>query len=101
VKEVMRKRFIADCGRGFWAKSKCETHEQNCACWTNPRNQTCKTCIHGSPDAETDQDGAKPSTYWECSHKDFNDHANELGLDYISVKCPLWAGKPKPNEAAP
>jgi len=87
VKEVMRKRFIADCGRGFWVKSKCETHEVNCTCWKNPRNQTCKTCVYATPDRDDSR-----NTYYECGNPNFTDHTNELGLDYISVKCPLWSG---------
>lgn len=32
-------RYIADCGRGYWNKTSCSRHKQNCKCWTNQNSK--------------------------------------------------------------
>ena len=95
MKEKKVKRFIADCGRGFWNKKACLKHEEVCKCWTNPKYKTCKTCFFAWVDGE---DG------WQCDNKEFNydlhfTPAHEKAND-LCINCPVWkSNKPeKENE---
>lgn len=79
------KRYLADCGRGFWSKRTCLQHEQNCKCWTNPKYKTCKTCKHGRNDKEEG---------WQCNNPNFiyDKHftpAHPKAED-LCINCPVW-----------
>ena len=37
-------RYYSECGRGFWKKDRCKSHELNCKCWKNPKFKTCLSC---------------------------------------------------------
>jgi len=81
-------RYISDCGKGFWKKRACLTHDENCKCWTNPRNKACKTCCYGGKvKAEPD---VGMEGYWECGNIHVEEHSGAPeGHDYISVGCPF------------
>ena len=85
-------RYIADCGRGFWTKDSCKTHDENCTCWTNPKHRTCKTCKRGSKIAIDGEDGS--GGYWECDDPKFIEHDGApKEIDYISVNCRKHVGR--------
>ena len=91
IEEVVTKirkatRYIADCGRGFWHKQACLHHEKACKCWTNPKNQTCKTCFHADWIEEDYY------SYYDCA---LNLEANggPPGVDDISVNCTSYKVK--------
>ena len=85
MERIQVTRYVADgCKRRFSSKKRCLDHENACTCWTNPKNKTCKTCVHSHYESE---DG-----YWECwniANDDYHQGAPE-GVDYISVNCPHW-----------
>lgn len=83
-------RYYAECGKGFWKADRAAIHEDNCKCWGNPKNKTCKTCADGCY-ANYEEDTGDGG-YWECMNGDNkNDgHVNdliEIEVDYISVGC--------------
>ena len=86
-------RYIADCGKGFWSKSRCETHEQNCKCWTNPAFRTCKTCEF----AHEFDDSNGMEREIECKNPNFDDdkHFNQAheNAPYLCVNCTQWKYK--------
>lgn len=83
-------RYIAECGKGFWDKKSCKNHEQNCKCWTNPKNKTCKTCQYG--DYAPYENDTGYGGFWECNHPtNQNEHTGgPEGVDYISVGCEFY-----------
>lgn len=80
-------RYYAECGRGFWKKAACEAHEENCMCWTNPKNRACKTCKHGEYAPYEDDTGY--GGFWECHApgSPAEHSGGPKGVDYISVGC--------------
>jgi len=80
-------RYYSDCRKGFWNKQSCLNHEENCKCWTNPKNKTCKTCVHSNfiPYEGDTGDGA----YFECQAiNPVEWHAGAPdGVDHLSVNC--------------
>lgn len=94
-------RYISDCGKGFWKKSRCATHEENCKCWTNPKFKTCKTCKHGENVHDSNGMEDEPSQLhewrqWECRNNefDYDKHftaAHKKAAD-LCINCPIWEG---------
>lgn len=92
-------RYIADCGKGYWSKSSCTQHEQNCKCWTNPKFKTCKTCkfakvVHDSNGMEHEPQYLQTWTQIECQNPnfDYDKHftaAHEKAED-LCINCPVW-----------
>ena len=80
-------RYIADCGRGFWNKRDCLSHDEVCTCWSNPKNKACKTCAFGEKVRAEPEVGA--DGYWECNNPrvDGEHTGAPKGHDYISVGC--------------
>lgn len=83
-------RYYADCGKGFWSKVGCLSHEDNCHCWTNPKNKTCKTCKFASYLQWDGRDG--DGGYYECDNFDNdNEHTGApKNIKYISVNCKYY-----------
>jgi len=83
-------RYIADCGKGFWAKDTCLQHEENCKCWTNPKNRACKTCQYGN--YASDEEDTGYGGFIECEHPtNIDEHSGgPEGVDYISVNCGFY-----------
>ncbi len=93
-------RYYADCGRAWWTKKACLTHEKNCKCWTNPKHRTCKTCRFATKDSESIEDGhgqvIKTESWFDCTNPSQADKEHSgapEGHDYISVNCIGWEGK--------
>ena len=88
IKKVLR--YYADCGKGFWKKETCISHEENCMCWTNPKNKTCKTCKFGRYLGFDDETG--DGGYFECEN--FDNDGEHTGaprdIKYISVNCSYY-----------
>ena len=82
TKKVLR--YYSDCGRGFWKKQLCINHEENCKCWTNPKNRACKTCKHAEFEAYEEDTGS--GGFWSCLKVDEHSGA-PFGVDYISANC--------------
>lgn len=101
MREVKVKRYIADCGRGFWKKAHCENHEKRCKCWKNPKFKTCLTCIHEKLTNDTNGMESEPQhlhTWVErvCLNPEFvrEKHftpAHEKAPD-LCINCPVWEG---------
>lgn len=93
MKIVLKNRYIADCGKGFWSKSICESHEKVCTCWKNPKNRACVTCGEAIK-VHYESDTGQPA-YWQC--KVGREHSGgPEGVDYLSVHCPAWWDKRQP-----
>jgi len=86
------KRYYCDCGKGFFKKASCLSHEQNCTSWKNPKNKSCKTCIFGEyVRPEYDQGYQVCAGYFDCSNDKFDEHSGAPeGVDYISQDCVMW-----------
>lgn len=87
-------RYYSECGKGYWSKRSALDHEENCMCWGNPKNKTCKTCKYGDYipwDGETGDGG-----YWGCDSPNYNEEhsGGPPKVDYISVKCEGYRSKP-------
>lgn len=85
-------RYYADCGRGFWTKKSCISHEGNCTCWANPKFKTCITCKHG--ERIYDSDDVHHWSFWQCNNIKFvyDKHftpAHEKAED-LCINCPIW-----------
>jgi len=85
-------RYYADCGKAFWNKRACLSHESNCKCWKNPKFKTCLTCVH--KDFKNDCDDEQSWTYNNCQNPKFDydkmfvpAHKN---TDHICINCPVW-----------
>ena len=78
-------RYYCDCGKGFWKKEKCLSHEENCKSWKNPKFKSCLTCKFKN--IITDSNGMELEPFnletWQTNlcehstlgvpvHKDFN-----------------------------
>lgn len=89
------KRYYCDCGKGFFKKSSCLSHESNCTSWKNPKNKSCKTCVYSQFVRTEYVDGYVFSdAYYDCTNKDFDEHSGAPhGVDYISQNCPMWSQK--------
>lgn len=92
------KRYIADCGKGFWSKAACLDHEENCRCWTNPAFKTCKTCKFNREYIDSNGMGESPYLHtWramECTNPEFDydthfNQAHEKAPD-LCVNCSKW-----------
>lgn len=102
MKEVKRTRYIADCGRGFWNKKKCQHHEGVCVCWKNPKYKTCLTCKHNrvvndSNGMEHEAQFLQTWTSNGCQNPafDYDAHfteAHEKAPD-VCINCPVWESK--------
>jgi hypothetical protein len=87
-------RYYAECGKGFWKKSAALAHEENCLCWKNPKNKTCKTCEHADMVAYESDTGY--GGFYECYHPDNKTEAHAgapKGIDYLSVNCYYYEDK--------
>lgn len=104
VKKV--NRFYADCGKAFWNKKSCTTHEQNCVCWTNPKFKTCKTCKFGKQVNDSNGMEHEPQLLhtwrqWECSNPKFNYDIHftpaHKNAEDLNINCTIWeSSKPLP-----
>ena len=101
VRKVLR--YYADCGRAFWKKQQCVTHEQNCKCWTNPKFKTCMTCkfrkqYQDSNGMEREPQFLQTWTQRECTNDRFNEFEPHLKVAHenapdLYINCPLWESK--------
>jgi hypothetical protein len=89
------KRYYCDCGKGFFKKSACESHEQNCKSWKNPKNKACKTCIYGQYiKPEYDQGYIMTDGYFDCKNDNVDEHSGAPNdINYISQNCIFWECK--------
>lgn len=81
AEKILIVRYKCECGRKFASKRAAEYHEAVCKCWTNPKNRTCKTCVHGSLVNDSNGMEDEPQflqtwTNWHCSK--LTDHAIEV-----------------------
>ena len=84
AKKVMR--YYAECGKGFWNKTAALDHEDNCHCWGNVKNKTCKTCVHKFSIPYDDETGEGAN--YACSNDSVDEHSGApKGIKYISVHC--------------
>ena len=90
-------RYISECGRGYWNKRSCLSHEQNCKCWKNPKFQTCFTRKHTSLIKHTNGMEHEPIhlEVWDvnnCKHSESGVPAHE-GFEHIRKYCSFWETK--------
>jgi len=97
IKKVTR--YISECGRGYWNKSTCLSHEKNCKCWKNPKFQTCLTCKHKSFIKDSNGMEHEPQYLqtWDennCEHSEFGVPAH-VDYEHIRMYCQFWETKLK------
>jgi len=93
-------RYVSYCGRGYWKKSTCLSHEINCKCWTNPKLRTCKTCKFYTRYKDSNGMEHEPQYFqtWvqnECTNEKFNEYEPFLNVAHekapdLYINCPLW-----------
>jgi len=93
-------RYFADCGKGFWSKQSTIKHEQKCTCWTNPKLRTCKTCVFGN--IEIDSNGMDAPyletwAYYDCTNPKFIEATDFTPAHKtnptLCINCPKWENK--------
>ena len=70
-------RYYAECGRGFWNKVACLSHEKVCKCFSNPSRRACQTCLHRIVTEDYDEAG-RWTEYW-CEQ--VNDEAKRFDCE--------------------
>jgi len=104
MKSIRVTRYISECGRGYWNKSSCLSHELNCKCWKNPKYKTCKTCkfVHYAYNTNGMEHEPQYLETWmelDCKNPlfDYDKHfkpAHEKAQN-LNINCPVWESKIK------